>query len=151
MSELYVNKGEEYEYRGIELITNTEKIDEKDKELLECKFSDKYVLEEKTSIEYVLSRFDRQSKTYRDIFRDGQDTMNRNFNFIRQLKIDINNSPKVEYTVTLSVSVNERTNISVKCEDDKHVKTNEDFYNAFEKVFKGATLSDDSKTLIYLL
>ena len=151
LSELYVNKGEEYEYRGIELITNTEKIDGKDKELLECKFSDKYVLEEKTSIEYVLSRFDRQSKTYRDIFRDGQDTMNRNFNFIRQLKIDINNSPKVEYTVTLSVSVNERTNISVKCEDDKPVKTNEDFYNAFEKVFKGATLSDDSKTLNYLL
>ena len=151
LSELYVDKGEKYEYKGIELKTKKEKLEDKEKEIQEYKFTDKYVLEEKTSIEYVLDRFGRQSKTYRDIFRDGQDTKNRNFNFVRQLKIEVNSSPSVEYTVVLSVSVNERTKITVKRDDDDVINTSEDFYKAFMDAFKGAEMDVDNKKIHYML
>ncbi len=151
LSELYVDKGEKYEYKGIELKTKTEKFEDKEKEIQEYKFSDKYILEEKTSIQYVLDRFGRQSKTYRDIFRDGQDTKNRNFNFIRQLKIEVNSSPTIEYTVVLSVSVNERTKITVKRDDDEVIKKNEDFYKAFMETFKEAIIDKESKKLLFML
>ena len=151
LSELYVDKGEKYAYRGIEFGTDKAIVDGKDKEILVCTFTDKYELDSVSAIEDVLKRFGKQSKTYRDVFRDGQDTKNRNFKFIRILKIDVKKSTSKEYTVTLTVSVNEQTCITAKREDEGTIGITEEFYKAFYKIFNGAEQCNEGKLLQYKL
>lgn len=151
LSELYVDRGERYSYRGIEFSPKKEIIEGNEKEIVVCKFTDKYELETTSSIEDVLKRFNEQSKTYRDIFRDGQDTKNRNFNFVRILKVDVSKSTSKEYTVTLEVSVNEHTRITAKREDDMIISSSEEFYKAFFKVFDNSKITVEDKNLVYEL
>lgn len=151
LSELYVDRGERYSYRGIEFTPQKEIIEGNEKEIVVCQFTDKYELETTSSIEDVLKRFNEQSKTYRDIFRDGQDTKNRNFNFVRILKVDVSKSTSKEYTVTLEVSVNEHTRITAKREDDAVITTSEEFHKAFYKVFDNNKISEEDKSLVYEL
>lgn len=151
ISELYVDKGEKYTYRGVEMLKETMDIEGKPKEILICSFTDKYELDRTSTIETILKRFREQSNTYRNVFRDGQDTKNRNFSFKRILKIDVKKSTSKEYIVTLEVSVNEQTKITAKREDDVPIGVSEDFYKAFNSVFSGAEQIDDGKLLQYKL
>ena len=145
ISELYVEKGERYAYRGIDYIVAREK------GIIEFTLSDEYELDKTSSIEEILKRFNQQSKTYRNVFRDGQDTKNRNFSFKRTLKIDVKKSSSKEYIVTLEVSVDEQTKITAKRDDDTAIGTAEDFYKAFMSVYQGAETSEDGKLLQYKL
>lgn len=153
ISELYVDKGEKYSYWGIDLSTEKQKGDEKDteKEVLVCTLTDEYELDPSIPIDPVLSRFKEQSKTYRVVFRDGQDTKNRNFIFKRIMKINILESPKIEYTITLVVSITEQTTITVTRDGNKTIETKGNFYKAFTGVFKDSTLSDDGKMIQFKL
>ena len=151
LSELYVDKGEKYEYRGIEFDTDKVTVDGKDKDILVCSFSDEYELDSVSAIENVLDRFREQSKTYKDIFRDGQDTKKRNFKFVRNLKIDVKKSTSKEYTVTLTVSVDEQTCITAQKDDGRTIGSNEEFYKAFVKVFNGTEQCDGGKVLQFKL
>ena len=151
ISELYVEKGEKYAYRGIEYITKKISVDEKNKDIIEFTLSDEYELEKTSSIEEILKRFSKQSKTYRDVFRDGQDTKNRNFNFKRILKIDVKRSTAKEYIVTLEVSTDEQTKIIAKRDDDTMIGSAEDFYKAFMSVFHGAESCEEGRILQYKL
>lgn len=145
ISELYVESGERYSYRGIEY----DKIDKTD--IIEFTLSDEYELDKTKSIEEILKRFNKQSKTYRDVFRDGQDTKNRNFKFKRTLKIDVKKSVSKEYFVTLEISTDEQTKIIAKRDDDSKIEQTEDFCKAFMNVFKGAEKLEDGKLLQYKL
>ena len=151
ISELYVEKGEKYAYRGIDYTMNKMNLDKNGKEIIEFTLSDEYELEKTSSIEEILKRFNKQSKTYRDVFRDGQDTKNRNFNFKRTLKIDVKRSTAKEYIVTLEISADEQTKITAKRDDDTVIGMGEDFYKAFMNVFSGAKTSEDGKMLHYKL
>lgn len=153
ISELYVEKGEKYSYWGIDLSTEKQKDDEKDteKEVLVCTLTDEYELDPSIPIDPVLSRFKEQSKTYRVVFRDGQDTKNRNFIFKRIMKINILESPKMEYTITLEVSITEQTTITVTRDGNKAIDTMGNFYKAFTGVFKDSTLSEDGKMIRFKL
>lgn len=151
LSELYVDKGEKYAYRGIEFGSEKAMVNGKERDILVCTLADKYELDTTSAIENVLKRFREQSKTYRDVFRDGQDTKNRNFKFVRVLKIDVKKLTPKEFTVTLTVSVNEQTSITAKREDSGKLSTSEEFYNAFNSVFSGSESCDDGKLLQYKL
>ena len=126
-------------------------MDEKNKDIIEFTLSDEYELEKTSSIEEILKRFSKQSKTYRDVFRDGQDTKNRNFNFKRILKIDVKRSTAKEYIVTLEVSTDEQTKIIAKRDDDTMIGSAEDFYKAFMSVFHGAESCEEGRILQYKL
>lgn len=153
ISELYVDKGEKYSYWGIDLSSEKHKVDEKDteKEVLVCTLTDEYELDPTIPISPVLSRFKEQSKTYRVVFRDGQDTKNRNFIFKRIMKINVLESPKIAYTIILEVSITEQTTITVTRNDDKPIDTEGEFYNAFNNVFKGSKILDDGKLIQFKL
>lgn len=148
ISELYVEKGEKYAYRGIDYTMNSDKNERK---IIDFTLSDEYELEKTSSIEEILKRFNKQSKTYRDVFRDGQDTRNRNFNFKRILKVDVKKSTAKEYIVTLEVSADEQTKITARRDVDTAIGQGEDFYKAFVNVFSGAKMSEDGKMLEYKL
>lgn len=153
ISELYVDKGEKYSYWGIDLSKVKQKDEEKDteKEVLVCTLTDEYELDPSIPIAPVLSRFKEQSKTYRVVFRDGQDTKNRNFIFKRIMKINILESPKIEYTITLEVSITEQTTITVTCDGGKAIDTKGNFYKAFSEVFKDSIITDDGKMIQFKL
>ena len=151
ISELYVEKGEKYEYRGIEYNTKKMTVDGKEKDIIEFTLSDEYELDKTSSIVGILERFNKQSKTYRDVFRDGQDTKNRNFNFKRTLKIDVKKSTSKEYMVMLEVSIDEQTKITAKRDDDSVIGTTEEFYKAFKNVFQEVEAINEGKVLQYKL
>ena len=143
LSELYVNKGETYKFEALEVLFETPPFT--------CKLKDKYEVEKVASIEKILDSFERQSKSYRKIFRDGQDTNSRNFHFIRQIEIDVTKSTAKNYMLKLFVSSNEQTKIVATKTDNENMSEKEDFYKSFKKIFGKATLSEDSKELSVIL
>ena len=140
ISDLYNEKGELYKFEGIET-SFTE-------ECNTCTLMDKYEVEKTSSLKYILQRFEGQSKTYRDVFRDGQETNNRNFNFIRQIEIDVTQlSPKKNYILKLYIKKDEQTRIIAKRTNDEELKENEEFYKNLKAVFGDLKLSEDHKTI----
>ena len=80
ISELYVRQNNRYTYEGIDCIL--------DRALFDCTFRDKYEVNE-NSVKPVIDSIKRMSSSYIKVFRDGQDTTSRNFNFTRQVEIDL--------------------------------------------------------------
>lgn len=140
LSELYVNKEEKYEYQGVKIDLS--------EAIIDCSITDSYVVESDLSLKGILSRFEKQSKTYRDIFRDGQDTKNRNFNFARKWSIDvIEDSTTYKYAIELLVSTEKQTSITVRRVHGEKIKNEERFYKEFKDVFKSAKLNSTKEMI----
>ena len=82
ISELYVKSNQTYELSDIDL-----KFNEQDKKQNECRITEQIEVSDAASIRDLILRFRNQAIVYITIFRDGQDTANRDFSFYRQLKI----------------------------------------------------------------
>lgn len=83
ISELYVQKNTGYEFKGID-------IDEKEGDVgTICTMSEQYTVSTDKQFEQILKQFRRISLGYNDWFRDGQDTIKRDFNFVKRTKITI--------------------------------------------------------------
>ena len=109
---------------------------------------DKYEVEKTSSIDNILKWFEKQSKTYRDVFRDGQETNNRNFDFVRQIEIDVTKlSPSKNYILKLFVKKDEQTKIVAKRTNDEPLSEKEDFCKAFKTVFGDYKSSDDRRQI----
>ena len=145
LSDLYVEKGDVYKFEGIQNIFNDENNNT-------CTLMDKYEVEKTSSIDYILKRFEEQSKTYRDVFRDGQETNNRNFNFVRQVEIDVTKlSPSKNYILKLFIKRDEQTKIVAKRTNDDVLSDKEEFYKALKDVFGNIQLSDDRIQVVITL
>ena len=110
ISELYVRQSNRYTYEGIKCVLNGD--------LFECKFSDKYEVST-DSVKQVIESIKRMSNSYIKIFRDGQDTASRNFNFTRQVEIDVSGDNNTNYMFKLMVTTTGQTKIDI-------TKTNRD-------------------------
>lgn len=110
ISELYVRQANRYIYEGINCVLNGD--------LFECKFSDKYEVST-DSLKQVIESIKRMSNSYIKIFRDGQDTASRNFNFTRQVEIDVSGDNNTNYMFKLMVTTTGQTKIDI-------TKTNRD-------------------------
>ena len=141
ISELYIEKGDIYKFEGIQ---NDFSPDGNNT----CKLMDKYEVEKTSSIDNILKWFEKQSKTYRDVFRDGQETNNRNFDFVRQIEIDVTKlSPSKNYILKLFVKKDEQTKIVAKRTNDEPLSEKEDFCKAFKTVFGDYKSSDDRRQI----
>lgn len=104
ISELYVRQANQYTYEGIECDLNGE--------LFDCTFRDKYEVNS-DSVKQVIESIKRMSNSYIKIFRDGQDTASRNFNFTRQVEIDVSGANNINYMLKLKVTMTGQTKIDI--------------------------------------
>lgn len=104
LSELYVKSDSWYEFGDIvphfEYETNKQGYP-----IHECTVSEQFEFSESDSngVQRILKSLESQYKSYKEIFRDGQDTANRNFIFTKQCKIISNKERKPTYTVRFCI------------------------------------------------
>ena len=144
ITELYTKPSNTYTFESIECAL--------DGESFECKFKDKYQVNSE-SVKQVLDSFKRQSKTYINIFRDGQDTVSRNFNFTRQVEIDVIGGNNVNYLLKLMVTTEEQTKIVITKTDGDPLEKKDIMQQLISDIFdkEHPILSEDNKTLILVL
>ena len=138
ISELYVDNSIEYEFDGI-----TIDFSEKTSSVSVRESYNSIPIE---TVQPVLESFLRQCTKYRDVFRDGQETTHRNFDFEKSDTIKIGNvSEKDTYKILLKISNESRTEIMIT-KDDKDIQCDDQFLEvtmkAFLKVFDKKNLDD---------
>lgn len=124
ISELYVNKKSQYDFKGInfEVENGTWRI------------SDSYDINEDADANNVLTSFKRQCMNYMAIFRDGQETTNRNFNFIWNMSLKVKN---VTLLVVFTANKNERIQIELRNipVDEKDLNSVKDVISYFDDIY----------------
>lgn len=145
ISELYIDKSNSYSLGGvkIELEDDTYKISLKDK----------YTVSEKYNFRNtIIKRFISQSLDYRDIFRDGQDTDKRNFEFIRKTEVEVTKAENVTFQFQLVISTKEQTKILITKDngDGKVIDDLHEIKEDFEKFGIINPLEDGKKIEVYL-
>lgn len=139
ISELYVDKTVDYDFDGI-------KIGFSNADNSKVSIKESYEMSEKLAVKCVLDRFFEQSTTYRDVFRDGQESLRRNFDFEKCDVIKINKGANKEtYKIKLQITAKERTKI-VLSNDDAELKVDDEFFKttkeSFEELFKNNEFDD---------
>lgn len=143
IAELYVSKDNDYEYHNIDIRL--------EKYPYMCIFSDKYEIELYDSAETILESFLRQSNTYVCVFRDGQDTKSRNFNFVKQTKIEVaEGAAKKLYYIRLEVTADQQARIILNCEQNSEFEDNDSIVKIFKGVFK-TIIHEDKKVIVHEL
>ena len=103
------------------------------------------------NIKLLLDLFREQCIDYRNWFRDGQDTSNRNFDFRRTLYLSINNNgDMVLYRLNLEILRDDRTKIIAKRTDDNPFDVNDILKTCMNDSFKndgGCSLDSDNKII----
>lgn len=96
ISELYVKSNQEYKLEDIDLIIDPNKKEHK------CVIREEIAVpDEKEMVANLINRLREQSLTYVTIFRDGQDTVLRDFSFERKLTIKFND---IVFILTLIIA-----------------------------------------------
>lgn len=139
ISELYVDSVVGYDFDGINISFS-------DKGNSKVSIKESYELSEISAVESVLESFFRQSITYRDVFRDGQDTVQRNFDFEKCDVIKITRGANIEtYKMKLQITAKERAKI-ILSNDDTEIKTDDAFLKytvgTFEKLYENKKFDD---------
>lgn len=116
ISELYVKKESGYEFKGM---TPRLDVEGRNKFLVEEKFT--LNKSEENSIKDILQSLFNQSKAYEEIFRDGQDTGKRNFDFEKQCTIEFKSEKTVTFHVCFIISNEAKSSftISINSRDKK--------------------------------
>lgn len=135
---LYTDDKAEYEFKDIDIDLSSQPY--------QCKVQDYYKVKDKhvETLKTILKRFEDHSANYRTLFRDGQDTAKRDFDFHRIVEIE----PSISKTfqVDLSISTNAHTKIEVKQTRGKFSE-NDYFNTAFKACFNNVDTDDINKTL----
>lgn len=144
ISDLYIERGDIYKFEGLQNdfgnAGNT------------CRLMDKYEVEKTSSLKTILERFEKQSKTYRDVFRDGQETNKRNFNFVRQIEIDITKlSPSKNYILNLYVTTDKQTKIIAKRTNNDTLSDKEEFCKVLREVFGDLSFNEDHTEITIIM
>lgn len=143
ISELYVDSQVDYDFDGITITFS-------DSGTNKVSIKESYASSDLQAIQSVLDGFFRLSIRYRDVFRDGQETNIRNFDFEKCDVFKITNGAnKDTYKIKLVISTNNLTQISI-IKDEGYIDLNNEFIrtinDSFKQCFK-VTRLDDYKTL----
>ena len=138
ISELYVRQNNRYTYEGIDCIL--------DRALFDCTFRDKYEVNE-NSVKPVIDSIKRMSSSYIKVFRDGQDTTSRNFNFTRQVEIDLTGANNINYLFKLKVTTTTQTKIEITKTDLSPIANGDMIIKLVKEVFgdKHNSMNADNK------
>ena len=146
ISQLYVNDAKNYSFGGVN-------VDLKD--ISDISIMDKYEVSKIDYLSSLLERYHAQCKEYRNLFRDGQDTSHRNFNFQRHLGIQstiVNGL--TDYLLTLVITTDEQTRVIVKKVDGSKFKDDDVLQEMLNKIFEkdgGTILNEEEKELKILI
>lgn len=137
ISELYVKSKVKYDFGDI--VTNFDK----ENDTCQCSVNETFTFprNSQSEIEGLLQRLKSQYKNYKTIFRDGQDTSRRNFDFIKECKILTDEEGKPIFNVKLNVPSKKSSNIIIELSTDASAKLknvsktyNEQYFKS-EKIF----------------
>lgn len=123
ISELYVNKKSQYDFRGINF----------EVEKGTWRISDSYEVNEDADANNVLSSFKRQCMNYMAIFRDGQETTNRNFNFVWDMTLKVK---RTEFQILFTANKDEKIQIALKhLDENQELNPENKTVSTFDKIF----------------
>lgn len=131
ISELYVNKTIEYEYEGLNIDLSNDPI--------KVQFNEKFKnIDKHDDVRTILRRFVKISLDYNEIFRDGLDTSNRDFNFEKKTTFESGNgNNKVTIILLLKITKEDSSKIDISLEaTNKNSENYKAIVETVEKVFK---------------
>lgn len=145
ISELYVKSNTKYEFGEIQPSFN---IGERDLSggrmpLHKSVVSEQFIVPENdiAGLKRILVGLYGQFETYKTIFRDGQDTVKRNFSFVKNCVIEYDGKKKIKFTVQLSVSNEKSSDFTLVVSKCGQKKINDLFGQKFvEDTFSGEQL-----------
>ncbi len=130
ISQLYVNDKTGYEFIDVKM--NNLSINSS-----EISIDDEYQIGDKETLKTLLDSYRKQCMRYRNIFRDGQETSKRNFNFKRHLCIKSSIGPgTTKYNISLEISKDNQTKILIKKDPDGIFEENDVLISIINKVFE---------------
>jgi len=147
ISELYVKSPQRYETKDIDW--QFENVD--GKEYGVCEIKETFTLSEPDQIVSLINGLRKQSLTYVTVFRDGQDTVHRDFSFRRESTIT---NEEISITMLLEIPYNKASKLSGAIRYTSNGKINDDFNDLFfnkidgcrDVVRKGAKNDDCNKS-----
>lgn len=125
-----------------------------------CDITDTYIYPKEGNMNQVLgviNAIERLCRNYRVIFRDGQDTINRDFSFHKMTYLDLTAFKEKKYVIDLSVSQEKPITIQLRTElNDQFNKNEDDKYEnpvaqIFANTFPKCSLVKDEKIIEYKL
>lgn len=124
IAELYVNKKSQYYFKGVNVDVKTGT----------WSVFDSYVVNDVGDAQNVLNSFKRQCKNYVVIFRDGQETEKRDFNFVWDMSLKVKN---VTLQVVFTANKNERIQIELRNipVDEKDLNSVKDVISYFDDIY----------------
>lgn len=127
ISELYIDKDTKYRFGDISI----------DIENGSWEISDSYIVKKETDAKSILSAFQRQCINYVTIFRDGQDTIKRNFNFkwLMTLSIAGATNRATNYIVTFNAVKDERIKVSIARDRRDALSNKNTIVREFDNIF----------------
>lgn len=116
ITELYVNSPLRYTFNGIHVSLKNEEHDEKNIDIASISIDETYCnVNNEDSIKYIFKRFISISRDYNEIFRDGQETGSRNFQFAKKTIIgNGKNDESVKIHLVLEVSREKASTITAQ-------------------------------------
>lgn len=154
ISELYVKSKTKYEFKEIKPSFDIKLIEvDKDgkKELVsihKCSTSEEFTLpvEDGTGLERLLSSLFKQSESYKELFRDGQDTSSRNFTFVKKCKVNYEDDKTVTFDIEFIISNEEDSMFYITISTTSNDNVNQKFDVKFlKKIYSGCTINSISE------
>ena len=146
ITQLYVDNQGGYEFGNV-LITEGQPI--------QSTISDSYEVTTIETLKLLLDNYKKQCKSYRSLFRDGQDTSKRNFEFKRSLtmKSTVDGGGRTDYNLTLEVSTDRQTKVVVKRVDETQFNTEDTVIATLKAIFENEKddTSDDNRIFTIMI
>ena len=137
LSELYVKSNSEYEFGDIVLSFDKNK-NKQDDWTHECVISEKFDFPKSDieGVKRILKSIKSQYENYKEIFRDGQDTANRNFIFKKQCDVSLDLNRKLTYEIEFKISNDDNSIFKIKlCSQDVNRYKDEYGFDFLENVY----------------
>jgi hypothetical protein len=136
ISELYAESGKEYRLEDIAMTVGKNNDSS-------CKTIEEFTLKERhgaDSVGALIKRLRKQALDYITIFRDGQDTIKRDFTFIKECNVKYEDSKTITLALTLKISNRSQSEFSGTIKYSSEKAINEKFNKKyFEDLFPGET------------
>lgn len=147
MSELYVNKDSTYEFGSIVPAFNIKESEHGEERIKIHSFEmkEKFCFNNLNDLRETLLSLYKQCKGYKEIFRDGQDTIRRNFVFKKQCEIIYEESKSVKFCVDLVISNEDRPRFTITVSSDTSKPLERFKISYFEEVYEKYAVKESEK------
>ena len=115
ISELYVNKDSTYEFVSIVPSFEIKKCKHGQEEIAihSLQVKEKFLFKNRRDLQGTLLSLYKQCKGYKEIFRDGQDTIRRNFTFEKHCEVVLEETKQIRFGIDLIISNEDRPRFTI--------------------------------------